>query len=63
MLAFIEEFGFEAGLFCVIGESVEIHIKPIERFTQYVLVLHLIVDLTIIIVSKIDHHAAVLLFI
>ena len=30
MLAFIEEFGFKAGLFCVMGQGIEVHIEPVE---------------------------------
>ena len=59
MLAFIEEFGLEAGLFCIIGEGVKIHIEPVERLTKNILVLHLVVYLTIIIISQIDHHTSV----
>lgn len=59
MLTFIEEFGLEAGLFCIIGEGIKIHIEPVERLTKNILVLHLVVYLTIIIISQIDHHTSV----
>ena len=63
MLAFIEEFGLEAGLFCIIGQGVKIHIQPIERFSLYILILHLIVDLTIIVIGKVYHEASILFLI
>ena len=63
MLAFIEEFGFQAGLFCVISQSIKVYIEPIKRFAEYILVLHLIIYLTVIVVSQVNHHTSVLLFI
>ena len=59
MLAFIEEFGFKAGLFCVMGQGIEVHIEPVERLSLYILILHLIVDLAVIVACQVYLKAAV----
>jgi hypothetical protein len=48
MFAFLHQLGLETILVGIIGEGLEIHIKPIERFALHLLVLHLEIDFAIL---------------
>ena len=61
MLSFSEKFGLESVLLRIKCKSIKIDIKPVERFTKYIFVLHLVVQQAIIIVCQVYHEAAVLL--
>ena len=62
MLAFRYEFCAETVFFCIICKGVEIEIKPVKRLSDNILVLHLVVKLAIIFISKVDHDASILFF-
>ena len=61
MLPFRYKFDFKAVLLCIEGQRVKVDVEPVERLSQHIPLLHLIVQKAIIVISQVNHEAAVLL--